>query len=204
MTELDESLLPHFVNPLLPSHDLSKEFFIARAAAIRTYASYEISLVTLFGYLMGIQPDYAGIPFFKINNARARNSIIEKLLKKRHGNTYNIFWNSLAKLLNAIDTTRNQIVHWPINVTIDASQSSKPKKLALVPPNFWDSSENTPEMTVNDLYDFIVKCDFVSRSINTFYMTISGRFDTWRDIYLQPITYPPLDNHPLFQMPQTQ
>lgn len=207
MTELDESLFPHFVNPLLPRHEISKTFFIARATAILVYASYEQSLVSLFAYLMGVQDDYAGVPFFKINNARARIAVIERLLKKRHGNAYNVFWNPLVNLLKPLDEKRNQVIHWAVNSTIDTDQGGKLTKITLVPPNFTDRTENTPEMTLNDLYDFIVKCDFLARSLNVFHAVISrshGVPNTWHDICQQPVTYPPQDNHPLFQKPQAQ
>jgi hypothetical protein len=88
------------------------KLWAARAKAIQEYASLEQSLCSLFAYLGGIQQDIAGIIFFKITSAQARNSILERLFKKKFGDQFNLFRSSLIRRLTSIDNERNAIVHW--------------------------------------------------------------------------------------------
>lgn len=194
--------MTHKVIALIPKDDISRDFLIARAMAISHYAMLENSLSRLYSHLMGVAEDIAGIAFFRINNARSRSAILERLLKKKYGDTYNLFWNSLEKHLRNLDGTRNNVVHWATEtyMNVDLPPGQQVTSLKLAPPNFWDKTENTSDMTIDALYDFIVKCDFFTRSINVFILTISGTqkvSQIWRDICLQPINYPPPDNHPL-------
>lgn len=187
-------------------------FQLTRGRAIQSYTTVELSLAMLFSCLMGVPQDYAGVSFFKINNARARLSILERLLKKRHGAAYNIFWNALEKELNTLDSTRNKVVHWAEVANLEGQpDGAVSKTVKLAPPNFWDRTENTPELAMNDLLDFILKCDFFSRLLNMFFITLSGQLEkmakdekyktTWRGIFQRPITYPPPDSHPLYRKP---
>jgi hypothetical protein len=194
--------MAHAALLLIPSDEVSRNFLVARAVSIARYAMLENSLAQLFAYLMGVQPDMAGIVFFRINNSRARNAAIERLLKKKHGNTYSIFWNSLDKHLRSLDGDRNNVVHWQTSTTI--SVDTVPQStvvLNLVPPNFWDRTESTPAISIGDLHDFILKCDFVSRLVNVFWWKISGSDidSALLDIFQQPVEYPPHNTHPLCQ-----
>ena len=71
------------------------EMWPLRGQAIQAYASLEQSLFGLFALLTGMDRPIAGIVFFKITNAQARNSIIEKLFQKWYGNEFSLFRNSL-------------------------------------------------------------------------------------------------------------
>ena len=196
--------MAHAAEILIPKDEINQRFAIARSIAISSYGSYENSLANLFTYFMGTAPDIAGISFFKINNARSRLAILGRLLKKRHGSEYNLFWNSIEKLLKPFDSKRNEIVHWAVVTWInsDIQPGGAVTDVKLTPPNFWDQDENSPEITINDLYDFIVKANFFSRVLNVFHRTISGEYPVspaWREISLQPVIYPPPSNHPLCQ-----
>ncbi|MHB8150417.1 MAG: hypothetical protein ACYDIB_09670 [Desulfobulbia bacterium] len=190
----------HAALQLIPKDEVSRDFLVARAVAIARYAMLEYSLAQLFAHLMGVEPDVAGVIFFRINNSRARNSAIERFLKKKHGNAYNIFWNSLEKQLRILDGKRNNVVHWATSTTISVDTNPQSTvKLELIPPNFWDRTESTPAISTEDLYDFILQCDFISRLVNIFWWRLSGLGDVSAglDIFQQPVAYPPPDTHPL-------
>ena len=193
--------------PLIPVDEFAREFLILRGKAIQKYAELEHSLGSLYAFLMGVPPEIAGITFFKIQNTRSRTAILDKLLKRKCGNTYNVFWNPLGKLLGELDQKRNEIVHWGTIVEIVLGAQDGTQELVLMPSNLWDHKLE-PRINGEDLYAFIVKCDFIQRSVNVFEAVISSPrilpdgstfpvSDAWRDICLQPITYPPPDTHPL-------
>jgi hypothetical protein len=122
---------------LIPADEDDRLFLLARGRAIEAYAIYEQSLARLYAELLGVSLDYAGITFFRINNARARLAIIERLIHKRHGSQYSKFWNSLRRLLRGLDERRNQIVHWTsVDEISDAGRLH-----TLAAPNFLDSFE---------------------------------------------------------------
>ena len=53
-------------------HDKKMVFFIARAEAIDHYARYEQIIGRIFAHLLGTPLDYAGVVFFKLNNAPSK------------------------------------------------------------------------------------------------------------------------------------
>lgn len=194
--------MAHDAHTYIPSNDVSQSFAVARATAISSYSSVEVSLANLFAYLMGVPQDFSGVSFFRINSAHSRNMILGRLLKKRHANKYNLFWNSMERHLQTLSGERNQVVHWAVTSTInvDVQPGGAVTGVKLIPPNFWDRDANSPEMTIENLYDFIVKAQFLSRVLNVFHWTISESFpvdQTWHDICLEPVIYPPSDTHPL-------
>ena len=171
----------------------------ARGFAITQYAYYEEALACLFAELIGLTPAIAGIPFFKINNARSRAAIMERLLKKKYGSKYSVFWNSLAKELQKLDNQRNNVVHWTMMITHFAEPVA-----SLVPPNYWDEDKNTPSLLLADLVKFADKCNFFVSTICAFTYTLQDRpfvHPTWPEIFLRPVTYPPQEGHPLGRKP---
>lgn len=181
--------------------DFEQAFCLARGSAITQYAYYEEALACLFAILMGVSNDVAGIPFFKINNARSRLAMIERLLKKRYGSKYNLFWNSLSKHIQVLDLQRNKVVHWTWTTVC-----SDPPYASLIPPNHWDADENTPSLLLADLDEFELKCVFFTSLIACFGYTLSDEpfvQPTWPEIFQQPVSYPPRSDHPLIQKPKT-
>jgi hypothetical protein len=177
------------------------EFWAIRGKTINGYADLEQSLCQLFAFLGGIERDIVGIIFFKITSHQ-RNSILDRLFKKKFGDQYSLFRNSLTAQLKPIDIARNEIVHWNTEVQIGSATNFE---VVLRPPNFWDMNENTPQKTKSDLIDFIEKCSFYSRLCNMFYMTMDTSLPMpeadkkrWLEIFAQRITYPPPPTHPLF------
>lgn len=194
---------------LLSRDEAFREFTLLRGQCLVAYAFLENSLVSLFAHLMGTTRDYAGVSFFKMNNARARNATLEKLLKKRHGSTHNIFWNSYSGELRKLDAKRNNIVHW---ATRTERISGHPiSRVVLIPPNYEDGNENTPEISFENLIEFIERCDFLARLTEMFLFILGSHlafvnrseankiFSTWQEIFQKPITYPPPESHPLYR-----
>src|SRR5579864_9620807 len=83
-------------------------FWAFRGHAIQAYAGLEQSLCRIFAYLTGMPLDVAGIIFFKIVSAGTLFSILEKLMRKKHGETYALFWNSYLKTLRKASEERNE------------------------------------------------------------------------------------------------
>lgn len=194
---------------LLSRDETFREFTLIRGQCLVAYAFVENSLVSLFAHLMGTTRDYAGVSFFKMNNARARNATLERLLKKRHGSAHNIFWNSYSEQLRGLDAKRNNIVHW---ATKSENISGQPiSRVVLIPPNYEDGNENTPEIELENLIEFIERCDFLARLTEMFLFILGTRLayvnrdeankilSTWQEIFQRPIAYPPPEAHPLYR-----
>lgn len=181
-------------------NEMTKNFFIARAKAINDYAHYETALLFLFSHFLGAAIDYAGIPFFQLNNAHARIIILDKLLKKKYGNTYNKFWDSLGGTLRELDVERNHIVHWVTQATI---KDGKVVDIGLIAPNVLDWRPGHPRIDLDRLNAFMEQCAFFSQLLAKFWSLLHGQKlpDAWRDIFQQPVVYPPPESHPLYKKP---
>lgn len=197
--------------PAVPT-ELDDAFWSARGRAIQAYASVEQSLCRVFSYLSGMPFDVASIIFFKIVNAGTLHGMMEKMLKKKHKNTYSLFWNSFQKILkNELTERRNHIVHWNAVTALDGGGHT----LKLMPADFanYNFRESDPSPIVtSDLLEFIEKCNFFARLLSTFDMVhqteVTQHLDTaqlqaWREIFLQPVIYPPPSTHPLCQKQPT-
>ncbi|HEV2973046.1 MAG TPA: hypothetical protein VGY55_23975 [Pirellulales bacterium] len=179
-------------------------FHAVRGLAIQSHASLEQSLCSLLATFGDIREDVASVIFFKISNARARDDILEKLLKKKYGEKHAVFWHSVKILNGQVTQVRNEIVHWNVvNCVGDNGQ-----ELRLMPPAFWDVNPNSPYKTIADLNDFRVKCGFMGRLCNMFRFFLMPdrppvwtpeQLQTWTDIFRQAVAYPPPDTHPLCQ-----
>jgi hypothetical protein len=91
-----------------------------------------------FSLLCGIPLDAAGIIFFKIISAQARNDILEKLFMWRFKSEFNLFRNSLFRTLGPINRKRNEIIHWnTVCKTIINDHGEPLDELSLRPPTFW-------------------------------------------------------------------
>ena len=180
------------------------KLWTTRGKAVQAYANLEQSLCHLLGSLADVSDEIAGIIFYKIVNTGARTAILENLLKKKHKDTYREFWLSFAKLLRSTDQERNEIIHW--NGIISVNMKDGSSELALMPPGVWETDLNKPRHTIDSILEFTRKCSFLARFCNMFVLTLKPpdawpeeQQQTWRDICLQPIVYPPPESHPLFQ-----
>ncbi len=180
---------------------------VARSIAIQSYANLEQSLCLLFAHLSDTNHQVAGTIFFRLTNSNSRLAILDKLMRMKHGGDHRLFFNSLIAMLKPMDGRRNEIVHWHQSANILVSDDGAlVTDLVLTPPNFWIADENTPEITVEVLEDFDVKCDFVGRLITVFTMTelakASPMQPAWLGIFEQPLAYPPPDGHPGLRQPK--
>ena len=181
----------------------SNPIWATRGLAIQRYADLEQTLCKLFANLTGMKSDIAGIVFFKIVNTRARNGIIDKIIRKIYSGKYSLFWNSYLVQLRNIDTTRNHIVHWNTmhDIHIDAALEHT-HEVKLMPPNFWNVSPDTPVLSLNDIKKFMEACDIFAKLCYAFQFTLNGRMspddNTWLEIFRRPLIYPLPEDHPLY------
>lgn len=178
-----------------------------RGHAIQSYANLEQSLCRLFAEVSGTTLDIASIIFFKITSSSARDTILDKLMEKKYGDTHSVFWKSAGKIIATLTQTRNHIVHWNVaNLNKDGISG-----LVLMVPNIFDwvlNRTSEPPITIVDILEFNEKCHTVTRLCHMFFCFHHPHLTTtwtpelrqaWRDIFQQPIEYPIPDNHPLSQ-----
>lgn len=186
------------------------EFWEVRGKAIQAYANLEQALATLFSVLAGTTNEVAGIILFRISSADSRNKILQRLFRKKFGDRFNLFRNSVFDQLRPIDLERNEIVHWNAACRMGHDGTKETAEVLLVPPTFLSTRE-TPMKTTQELRAFIAKCNFYSRLLQMF-SVMEGDIRSvsipeadklpWRDIFAQPVAYPPPEDHPLFPKPQ--
>jgi hypothetical protein len=186
-------------------HQSRQDLALARAVALDAYAAVEASLCALFARLLGTDEGSAGIVFYRINNARSRNGMIEKLLKRRKGADHNLWWNSMVAIMRIADERRNEIVHWHGVAHIFQNETTSEFVVThrLEPPNYLVRTDQTPSLGPEEMAEFVIRCDFIARSLNMFMLELRGKLahEPWHDIFRQPAAYPPPDNHPLARKP---
>jgi hypothetical protein len=182
------------------------QFWALRGHAAQSYSGLESSLCSLFAKVSDTTPEVAGIIFFKIASADSRNKIIEKLFRKKFGDKYNLFRNSLLNLLRPIDQKRNEIVHWNVvsNISGRDESGNYSVSVCLRPPGFIYNVGNSEKIDSDDLLKFMEKCSFFTRLLNIFLITTGEHSPVpdadktpWLEIFQQPIVYPPPAGHPL-------
>ena len=176
-------------------------FLIERARAIKASAHVEQGMSALLAVLLNTSFELAGIVFFRIANTNSRNTIIESLLEKRYGTTYQGYWSGIPNtkhkglftLIRQLDQCRNSIVHWHTLRTMHIEGENYTSTFALVRPSIWNMQDEAQSVTAEDMSAFTLKANFVSRSINTFAIYIGGSLssspdfeNTWRDIFQLP------------------
>lgn len=204
--------------------DLSKpapnavDFYVLRSNALEAYGSLEQSLSNLLAQLLRNDIQAAAAIFNRLGNTKSRNLILEDLLRQRHGETYSHFWHGeprtknkrgLMNVIQSLDGTRNEIVHWHVVRAV----TENAELLMLMPPSFW-VRPSTAQITTADMDAFILKADFAARAINMFNAFVQDVVPiqdedwrrTWREIFHRPCPYPPADSHPLsrnYKPPET-
>jgi hypothetical protein len=186
---------------------IENRFWAIRGIAIQSYALLEQSLGDLFAGLNDINPIVAGITFFRITSTRARNTILDKFFRNKYHSQYHLFRNSLFHHLPDLDNRRNQIVHWnAVNMITREDDGSTIGNLTLRAPFLWAPSATGEQIDTDTLLAFIDKSMFFASIIRMFTSIAIHRqhalgfpadfHDAWRDIFQQPITYPPQADHP--------
>lgn len=205
--------------PQFETDDPGIAILVARANAFSAYSSFENSLCESFAKLTGMDRDVAGLIFYKINNYRTRDTIIEKLIRRRFNKVYNASWSSIFRLSKQLSDRRNELAHWQERASVSIEDGilniDVADDVVLVPPNMWWQSENTPTRSINDIFETANALDYLGRTIGMFNLllmdgllisehVISGRLDavnTWHKRFLEPIPYPPPEDHPLHMNP---
>ena len=195
------------------AHELAQQspMWAARGQAIQAYAILEQELCHLFRLTSKVSKEAAAIVFYKITNYRARNDILEKLIKETHGNKYSLFWNSFFNYLRTADLTRNELIHWLSAVNVAKNQFGQTMiGVNLVSPQSLPKKERGELRTLNDVNAFIEKCIIMSAICTQFnlrqarpdlsdFFEKAGKDDPWQSIFLQELVYPLPSDHPLFR-----
>jgi hypothetical protein len=181
-----------------------------RGRAIQGYAILEQSLCRALAQLGDMKLETALTIFYRITNSRSRTSILERLLHKKHGTRFNLFWDIYFKQLGQIDLTRNEIAHWlsALNAALN-DQNIMIVGVTLIHPGSLGEQQPKQHLTSNDLIEFSTKCQVLARLCNMFYLVTSNHQleentkKTWLEIFQQPLVYPLPADRPLNQMPAT-
>lgn len=189
-----------------------------RGLAIEAYAGLESALNYLFGHLLETSPDKAGVVFFRVVNSRARNTMLEDLLDKKHRKKYDDFFRGISgapgqkrqpglfAMITALDQQRNEIVHWH---TVFARRRVGETQEELRPHVFWSTlMEDEPARWYGKkrLQSFIDKTDFVAATVWAFYRVMENKLDglvgdpaAWAKVFEAPPVYPAPEAHPLYK-----
>jgi hypothetical protein len=181
--------------------------WINRGKAIQAYAMLEQSLCFLLAELAAVDLETAGTIFYKITNTGSRSGILERLLHKKHGTRFNLFWNAYFKELRQIDLKRNAIVHWlsAMNTAINIHDMMI-VGITLIPPGSVHGGGPPEHLTSNDLIAFTNKC-WVFARLCTMFSGVTSRIPdddtkkTWFEIFQRPLVYPLPADHLLNQTP---
>jgi hypothetical protein len=180
------------------------EFRLARASAIKQYSMLEQAMCECLACFGDMSNFAAGTIFFKINNARAAREILLTLKRRKYGGVFSDYWKSLMKLAGGLADQRNQIIHWGEAAGLYESDSDKRLhfEALLKPPNYWGWTEETPDISKEDLNTFELKSLFVQESLQAFLKVLNHKLvaeeeKTWLEICRQPATYPTPADHPL-------
>jgi hypothetical protein len=193
--------MPTFKKAFKPQSQATiDQFFLLRGKAIATFAAVEQSQCLLFSHLSEMEFDVATMVFFKITTTGV-SDILERLLEKKYGTTYNKFWKSLEGLFGQIVQQRNNIVHWSVT---NIAQMCGEAKLGLTPNDNWTRGRKIRAIDLSDLIGFTKKCDFVSRLCTDFSMFLRGyaclstdsERKTWLHKFSRKVDYDPHNNLP--------
>jgi hypothetical protein len=179
-----------------------------RGKAIQSYAILEQSLCHAFAQLADMKLETALVIFYKITNTGSRDSILERLLHKKHGTRFNLFWNVYFKELRKINTKRNELAHWlsALNAALN-DQNIMLVGITLIHPSSLVNQQPEKHLTSNDLIEFSSKCQIFARLCIMFCLVTSDKTldedtkKTWLEIFQQPLVYPLPADHPLNQTP---
>ena len=186
---------------------LKDEFWALRGQAVHAFGNLEQQLIWLFAAFMNVNIQYANSVFLKIYNASVQRNMLSRLCELRCEPEYTTFFNSYLNIVGHVTEKRDRIVHWAAAVV---EKDDKFVRWQLMYPDYTDSTSTNARrapLVNDDLKNFIHKCEFLSRLGSHFHTWIAhpehrGEHQSWRDIFVQPVIYPPPNNHPLFQILQ--
>jgi hypothetical protein len=181
------------------------ELQIARGVALDAYSGFEQILLQVFVHLLGTNMKLGGIIFFRLQNSGLRIRILTELIEAKFNDRYDRFWfgtdkvDGLMDLIAKLDQRRNEIVHW----TTIASGSSE--AWVIRPPHLWSGKKGPRSLHFEDVYEFVARCHCLRHYAGNFNWRTrvyregedSEKARAWLDIFEQPPSYPPGQDHPL-------
>ena len=192
---------PHLLVDEDEAAAIKRDFRLARSEAIQAYAYLEQSLCGLFAHLAGVTDQIAGVIFFKMNNARSRVAVLERLKRLKYGSTRSGYFNSITAAVGPLDGVRNQLVHWHERFESRVNFVTGVHSMGsfLDPPAYWDHSDSTPRMEIEEIQEFTSKCYAFGGSAFSLTYDWEGPLlpQPWPDIFEQPVAYPLPEDHPL-------
>jgi hypothetical protein len=175
-------------------------FDAARIRALNNYAAIEVSLGMLLSAIIGVKPPIGLTIIFRIANTRSRYAIISDLIARSANAECRPFWNGAESRLGALDSIRNQIVHW-VSVfdhgNIGGSDPTAPedKRIAMTPGARMGqalSAEN--ELTITKLERFSTDASSIRWPLVMFSSYLGGHFSEPERASLRQIFLKPLDD----------
>ena len=185
------------------------EFSIVRAKAINVYADLERSLAMLFETLLGTNSRKSFAVFASILTIQSHLNLTRTLLKLEHGDSYDIFFDSLCEKLSGVSNVRNRIVHWIVLQSTTGGRPFKPNKDIFLNehPNIYAEGK----FYKHEIVDFSKQADFYRLLVFYFDLYLKhpdslasgnpGR-RPWSDIFSEKVTYPLALDHPLAPIPK--
>jgi hypothetical protein len=180
----------------------------ARGKAIQGYAQIENALSSLWALLTGMSVEDSALIFYKNASAGSRSATTEKLLHKKFGNQYNLFWNAFFLTLRTIDNRRNEIAHWlsAVNMGIGNDRIVRAGVMLVPPASFFPQAAVGPSVTTQDMQEFQERCEECARLITMCQQATkpnpefpAALLQTWLETFRQPFVYPLPAQHPLNQ-----
>lgn len=209
-TNTDEALIH------VDKSETHKKFMLCRASAIEQYAHYEYVLFRLYVYLSNDTEENLGDFYFNKLNAQSKLDYIDKVLKLKHGNTYDLFWSSFYEHVKELPKRRNLIVHWTVTHTLEVHNlinkhpSSNPSVITVASNSYtklkalgeWDKDNLGRELYLEDVLQFTMACNLFFHLVQHFIWIASDSpkvLDAaWKDVFKSTVVLPITENHPLF------
>jgi hypothetical protein len=138
-------------------------------------------------------------------------------------NSFQKFFPSLIRLIRECDDERNKIIHWVPKLEHEkeisfeeAMKTPFGTSMLLIPPGAKETHDERPGLTIEQLRALKEKCEFALNCATAFGIyrraekkempdKIAVRFlndpelEPWRQIFREPVTYPPPNTHPIFR-----
>jgi len=143
--------------------------------AIIAYAEAEQSQAMLFSGMLTLKHDRANAVFYTIQNVRARNEMIQTLLRQEFKEDYAVYWESCSEFLLKLAKFRNAVAHWHPAMRVYMSKgaaSTKPGENVLSNPS---PGWGIKSLTLEDIGPFMKDCRAIQQEMYEFTRHIDDR-----------------------------
>lgn len=172
--------------PIVPENYIEKPIHAHTGQAIEAYSRVEQIQVQLLAVILRLEYKVAAAIFYSVQNARARNEMVQAVLTLRRGDKYKAYWNSCADFLSLLATFRNAIVHWHPVTIITLLSGNRDYGLKNASP-----LKSTKTLEAADFPAFIQDCSFITLEIESFMWMLRGdapqQQPSWQEKFSQPI-----------------